>query len=63
MPTEAETRRRKKQDATRKRVALWLDPPTAKTLDKMRGTAPRVAFVRGLIQAAQARAIARAVVE
>lgn len=25
MPTEAETRRRKKQDATRKRVALWLD--------------------------------------
>ena len=37
MPTEAETRRRKKQDATRKRVALWLDVdgPEIKALEKL----------------------------
>lgn len=49
MPTEAETRRRKKQDATRKRVAIWLDEKTAKRLDKLRGSVPRVEFVRRLI--------------
>lgn len=36
MPTEAETRRRKKQDATRKRVALWLDQADAKALDAIK---------------------------
>lgn len=35
MPTEAEIRRRKKQDATRKRVALWLEPNDQKALEKV----------------------------
>lgn len=35
MPTEAEIRRRKKQDATRKRVALWLEQDDADALDKV----------------------------
>ncbi len=35
MPTEAETRRRKKQDATRKRVALWLEPDDRKALERV----------------------------
>lgn len=36
MPTEAETRRRKKQDATRKRVAIWLEEngPEDKALNR-----------------------------
>lgn len=55
MPTDAETRRRKKQDATRKRVALWLDLETAKALDKLRGKMPRVAYVRALIERAGKR--------
>lgn len=49
MPTEAETRRRKRQDATRKRVAIWLDEKTAARLDAIRGAVPRVEFVRRLI--------------
>lgn len=49
MPTEAETRRRKKQDATRERVSIWLDPPTVKKLDKLRRKTPRATFVRKLI--------------
>ena len=52
MPTEAETRRRKKQDATRKRVALWLEPADAKALAliKRRGKLPsRIAAFRWLI--------------
>lgn len=35
MPTEAETRRRKKQDATRKRVALWLEEADRAALEKI----------------------------
>lgn len=49
MPTDAETRRRKKQDATRKRVAIWLDPDTTKALDKLRKKTPRATYVRALI--------------
>jgi hypothetical protein len=61
MPTEAETRRRKKQDATRKRVAFWLDPPTAAALDEARGDASRAAFLRLLLSrnAAQQRKTGR----
>jgi len=36
VPTEAEIRRRKKQDATRKRVALWLTEEDAKQIDKLK---------------------------
>ena len=32
MPTEAQRRANQKQDATRKRVALWLEEDDAKTL-------------------------------
>lgn len=52
MPTEAETRRRKKQDATRKRVALWLDPEDAKALariQKREKLASRIATLRWLV--------------
>lgn len=50
MPTDAEIRRRKKQDATRKRVAIWLDAKTAKALDKLRKKTPRATFVRRMIE-------------
>lgn len=56
MPTEAEIRRRKKQDATRKRVAIFLDLKAAKLLDKLRGrTVSRVAFLRELLRAEDQR--------
>lgn len=35
MPTEAEIRRRKKQDATRQRVAIWLEPDDQKALERV----------------------------
>ena len=53
MPTEAETRRRKKQDATRKRVALWLEPVDQKALErvmKKRRLPSRIAALRFLIE-------------
>lgn len=52
MPTEAETRRRKKQDATRKRVALWLEPGDAKALARIQRKhklPSRIATLRYLI--------------
>ena len=49
MLTEAETRRRKKQDATRKRVAIWLKPEVAATLDALRGDMHRTDYIAGLI--------------
>lgn len=53
MPTEAQRRANAKQDATRCRVALWLDPYDAKQLDrlmrKLRLTS-RIATVRFLIK-------------
>lgn len=55
MPTEAETRRRKKQDATRKRAALWLEEPDRKALDKVKRRhrlRSRIAALRWLIQRA-----------
>lgn len=51
MPTEAEIRRRKKQDATRERVALWLTPDEAAMLDRYKrawGLPSRVAALRKL---------------
>ncbi len=55
MPTEAETKRRKKQDATRKRVALWVAPATAKKVDravKKLGLTSREAWVEHVFKAA-----------
>lgn len=57
MPTEAETRRRKKQDATRKRVAIWLeesgpeDKALRRIMRKHRLTA-RIDALRVLLKAA-----------
>lgn len=48
MPTEAQRRANAKQDATRKRVAIWLSPETAKRVDravKKLGLSSREAFV------------------
>ena len=50
MPTEAQRRANAKQDATRKRVAIFLDPPTARLLDKLRGETPRVTYIRALLE-------------
>lgn len=58
MPTEAEIRRRKKQDATRKRVALWVAPATAKKVDhavKKLGLTSREAWVEHVLKAVQPR--------
>lgn len=56
MPTEAEIRRRKKQDATRKRVALWLEPDDQKALEKVmrkQRLPSRIAALRWLIAQAK----------
>ena len=56
MPTEAEIRRRKKQDATRKRVALWLEPDDQKALEKVmrkQRLLSRIAALRWLIAQAK----------
>jgi hypothetical protein len=53
LPTEAETRRRKKQDATRKRAALWLEPDDRKALERVmrkHRLPSRVATLRWLIE-------------
>ena len=34
-PTEAQRRAHQKHEATRKRVAVWLEPPDAKALEKV----------------------------
>jgi len=50
--TEAEIRRRKKQDATRKRVALWLDERDKKALEeaqKQQGLPSRIETLRWLL--------------
>lgn len=52
MPSEAQRRANAKQDAARKRVALWLEPADVKALDKaMRKLkAPsRIAALRALL--------------
>lgn len=49
MPTESQKRANKKQDATRKRVPLWLSPEEAKALDKLvkrEGVASRTEALR-----------------
>lgn len=48
-PSEAQKRANKKQDATRKRVPLWLTPEEAKALDKLvkrEGVASRAEALR-----------------
>jgi len=48
MTSEAQKRANQKQDATRKRVAIWLDPKTAKQVDaavKKLGLPSRLAFI------------------
>jgi len=55
VPTEAQTRRRKKQDATRKRVAIWLEEEDRKALEKVmrkHRLPSRIAALRWLIQRA-----------
>ena len=60
MPTEAEIRRRKKQDATRKRVAIWLerngpeDKALRRIMRKHKLTA-RIDALRMLLPAADAQ--------
>jgi hypothetical protein len=52
MPTEAEIRRRKKQDATRKRVALWLEEQDKKALEDLQaelGLPSRIETLRWLL--------------
>lgn len=52
MATDAEIRRRKKQDATRNRVGIWLSPSEAATLDeyKQKWELPsRLAAIRKLL--------------
>lgn len=49
MTSDAQKRANAKQDATRKRVALWLSPEEAKALDKLvkrEGVASRLDAVR-----------------
>lgn len=51
LPTEAEIRRRKKQDEERVRVALWLTPGEAAMLDRYKkawGLPSRIAALRKL---------------
>lgn len=48
MTSESQKRANQKQDATRKRVAIWCDPETAKRVDravKKLGLTSREAFV------------------
>lgn len=49
-PSDAQRRANQKQDATRFRVAIWLDPETAALLDRRRKKMPRAEFIRRLIQ-------------
>ena len=54
MPTDAQRRVNQKQDAARKRVALWLEPADAKALDKVRRKLKlpsRIAAHRALVAA------------
>lgn len=55
MPTDAQRRANAKQDATRKRVALWLEPADAKALEKIKRTErlpSRIAVLRWLLKQA-----------
>ena len=54
MSTDAQRRANAKQDATRKRSALWLEPADAKALDKVRRKLKlpsRIAAHRALVAA------------
>jgi len=56
-PSEAQRRAHQKHEATRKRVAIWLDPADAKALDKFKRKikAPsRIAALRALLSSEQA---------
>lgn len=53
MPSEAQRRANAKQDAARKRTALWLEPDDVKALDKAKRKlkAPsRIAALRALLE-------------
>lgn len=53
MPTEAQRRANQKQDATRKRVALWLEPNDAKALARIQRAQrlpSRIATLRWLME-------------
>ena len=53
MPTEAQKRANQKQDATRKRVALWLEPDDQKALEKVmrkQRLPSRIAALRWLLK-------------
>lgn len=55
MPTDAQKRANKKQDASRKRVPLWLDEDDVKALDRLkkrRKAISRIALFRDLMKAA-----------
>jgi hypothetical protein len=55
MTSEAQRRANQKQDATRKRVALWVSPATAKKVDravKKLGLPSRVAWVEHCLKSA-----------
>lgn len=57
MPTDAEIKRRKKQDATRKRVAIWLEVDDQKAIERVmrRKRLPsRIAALRWLIEQVEA---------
>jgi hypothetical protein len=57
MTSESQRRANKKQDATRKRVALWLEPDDAKELAKImrkHGLPSRIAALRHLIAESKA---------
>ena len=54
-PSEAQRRANKAQDATRKRIALWLEPADAKAIDKLKRKwklPSRIAVLRKLMEAA-----------
>lgn len=64
MTSEAQKRANKKQDATRKRVAIWLDPETAALLDKRRKKMPRAEFIRRLLNASdKVRALLKGILD
>lgn len=57
MPSESQRRANQKQDATRKRVALWLEPEDAKALARIQRKhklPSRIAALRWLLKPAPA---------
>lgn len=62
MTTEAQKRANQKQDATRKRVALWLEPDDAKALARIQRKhklPSRIAALRWLLKPEPAEQISK----